>query len=43
MKTYTTPDFEIEIEQVTDVIMISGFESDPYGFNNNPFDRELGE
>jgi hypothetical protein len=43
MKKYTTPDFVIEIEQVTDVIMISAFESDPYGFNDNPFTKGLGE
>lgn len=42
MKKYTTPDFEIEIQQVTDVIMISTLADDEFNFNNDPFNSKLG-
>lgn len=37
MKKYTTPDFEIEIQQVADVVMASNLESDPFDAFDDPF------
>jgi hypothetical protein len=41
MKKYTTPDFEIEIQQVVDVVMASleTYESDPFDAFGDPFNR----
>lgn len=43
MKKYTTPDFEIEIQQVTDVIMASEFAKDIFeDLDRDPFNSEIG-
>ena len=43
MKKYTTPDFEIEIQQVTDVIMASLQSHDIFeDLERDPFNSEIG-